>query len=95
MSLEERQCPCVQDWRRSFLKFWYVLALVLALIAKDLPKRLMAPLGFVGLFAFGTLLSTLWTVESQKCRCAQDWREKVLLVTSALAVFGIFFIKSK
>jgi len=95
MSLEERQCPCVQDWRRSFLKFWYVLAILLTLVAKDLPKSLVGPLGFLSLFAFGTLLSSLWTVERQKCKCAQDWREKVLLVTSALAVFGIFFIKSK
>jgi len=95
MSLEERQCPCVQDWRRSFLKFWYVLALILVLVSKDLPKSLMRPLGLLGLFAFGTLLSALWTVERQKCTCAQDWREKVLLVSSALAVFGIFFLKSK
>jgi len=49
----------------------------------------------LGLFAFGTLLSALWTVERQKCTCAQDWREKVLLISSALAVFGIFFLKSK
>jgi hypothetical protein len=96
MSLETKGCSCVHDWRRKFLKLWYVFSISLALLAVvhvKPPVSIVAPLGLVSVFAFGTLLSALWSVERQKCACAQDWREKVLLATSALALLGLFMAR--
>ena len=98
MSLETKGCACVHDWRRKFLKLWYLFAIVLALLGAvhvKPPPALVGIIGLVSVFAFGTLLSALWSVERQKCACAQDWREKVLLATSALALLGLFMARMR
>ena len=91
LNLERIGCPCAGDWRRKVLKYWYFLALLwpLVVFAFRPPASLTAALGLFGLVAFFALASSLWTIQRQKCGCAQDWREKVLVVTTSLSVVGM------
>ena len=94
VSLERKGCQCGADWRRQYLKYWYAFALVAPLgfmLIKD-GKFLMPFAGMVGLFgllAFGALASFLWDIERRPCECAQDWREKLLLLTTLLGIVGV------
>ena len=45
-------------------------------------------LGLAGLLAFAAIVSFLWDIERRPCECAQDWREKLLLLTTILGVVG-------
>jgi len=91
LNLERTGCPCANDWRRKVLKYWYFLALLWPLVVFMLkpPIILTKMLGLFGAVAFFALASSLWTIQRQKCGCAQDWREKVLLVTTSLSVVGM------
>lgn len=94
ISLERKGCQCGADWRRQYLKYWYAFALAAPfafMLIKD-SKYLMPLAGLVGLFgllAFGALASFLWDIERRPCECAQDWREKLLLLTTLLGVVGV------
>jgi len=92
MDLEKSGCQCANDWRRQVIKYWYVLALVWPLVVYSVnpPAAVTKALGVFGLIAFFSLASSLWSIHRQKCHCAQDWREKVLVVTTSLSVIGIF-----
>ena len=91
LNLERTGCPCANDWRRKVLKNWYFLALLWPLVVYAFrpPMALTAALGLFGLVAFFALASSLWSIQRQKCGCAQDWREKVLVVTTSLSVVGL------
>jgi hypothetical protein len=91
LNLERTGCPCANDWRRQVLKYWYFLALLWPLVVYAFrpPMALTAALGLFGLVAFFALASSLWSIQRQKCGCAQDWREKVLVVTTSLSVVGL------
>ena len=91
LNLERTGCPGANDWRRKVLKYWYFLALLWPLVVFMLkpPMILTKILGLFGLVAFFALASSLWTIQRQKCGCAQDWRERVLLVTTSLSVVGM------
>jgi hypothetical protein len=93
LSLERKGCQCGADWRRQYLKYWYVFALaapLLFVVVRD--GKFLAPfaglLGVAGLLAFAALVSFLWDVERRPCECAQDWREKLILLTTALGIIG-------
>ena len=93
LSLERKGCPCVNDWRRKVLKYWYFVALVLPVIMMVIkpPAFFTMGMGIFGLVAFFALASSLWSIERTKCGCAQDWREKVLVVMTSLSVVGVAF----
>lgn len=97
MDLEKKGCSCTDDWRRKFLKYWYILALVwpLVMYMGKPPAVFTKMLGFLGIVAFFALSTSLWSIQTHNCRCAQDWREKVLLVLTVLSVIGIFFLALK
>jgi hypothetical protein len=92
LDLEKNGCPCAAGWRRSVIKYWYILALLWPLVVLTIrpPMGITKALGAFGVVAFVALASSLWDIQRQKCRCAQDWREKVLLVTTVLSIVGIF-----
>ena len=91
LDLERSGCPCASDWRRKVLKYWYFVVLLwpLVVILARPPMIITQALGVFGLVAFFALASSLWTIQRQKCGCAQDWREKILLVTTVLSVLGL------
>lgn len=91
LNLERTGCPCANDWRRKLLKYWYFLALIWPLVVLTInpPVAITKVLGLFGLVAFFSLASFLWNIQRQKCQCAQDWREKVLVVTTSLSVVGM------
>jgi len=93
LSLERNGCPCANDWRRKVLKYWYFVALVLPVIIMVIkpPAAFSIVMGVFGLVAFYALASSLWSIERNKCGCAQDWREKVLVVMTSLSVVGVAF----
>lgn len=93
LSLERKGCQCGADWRRQYLKYWYAFALaapLLFVVVKDgkYLKPFAGLVGVAGLLAFAALVSFLWDVERRPCECAQDWREKLMLLTTALGVIG-------
>jgi hypothetical protein len=97
LDLERIGCSCANDWRRKTLKYWYLIALLWPLVvflAKP-PMVITKILGVFGLVAFGALVSSLWEIQRQQCRCAQDWREKVLVVSTSLSVAGLVLMAFK
>jgi hypothetical protein len=91
LDLEKKGCSCANDWRRAVLKYWYILAIVWPLVLMVLkpPRVLTGAIGFFGFVAFYALVSSLVSIQRQQCHCAQDWREKVLVVTTLLSVCGL------
>lgn len=94
ISLERKGCQCGADWRRQYLKYWYAFAIaapLLILLLKD--SKYLVPFaglfGVAGLLAFAAIVSFLWDIERRPCECAQDWREKLLLLTTILGVVGV------
>ena len=93
ISLERKGCKCGADWRRQYLKYWYAFAIaapLLIVLLKD-GKYFMPFAGLLGLaslIAFAAIVSFLWDIERRPCECAQDWREKLLLLTTILGVVG-------
>lgn len=93
ISLERKGCQCGADWRRQYLKYWYAFAIAAPLVFVVLKdgKYLVPFAGLVGvasLLAFAAIVSFLWDIERRPCECAQDWREKLLLLTTILGVVG-------
>jgi hypothetical protein len=94
ISLERKGCQCGADWRRQYLKYWYAFAIAAPLVfvvIKD--GKYLVPfaglVGVAGLLAFAAITSFLWDIERRPCECAQDWREKLLLLTTLLGVAGV------
>ena len=94
ISLERKGCQCGADWRRQYLKYWYAFAIAAPLVfvvIKD--GKYLVPfaglVGVAGLLAFAAITSFLWDIERRPCECAQDWREKLLLLTTILGVAGV------
>jgi len=94
ISLERKGCQCGADWRRQYLKYWYAFAIAAPLVfvvVKD--GKYLVPfaglVGVAGLLAFAAITSFLWDIERRPCECAQDWREKLLLLTTLLGVAGV------
>lgn len=91
ISLERKGCQCGADWRRQYLKLWYAFAIaapLLFILFKD-GKYLLPFAGLVsllGLLALAALVSFLWDIERRPCECAQDWREKLLLLMTVLGL---------
>ena len=95
VSLDRKGCSCGADWRRQYLKYWYGFALVAPLLLFLIGDcKYLLPftglVGVAGLLAFFALASFLWDIERRPCPCAQDWREKLLLLTTILGVVGLF-----
>jgi hypothetical protein len=89
IDLEKKGCQCTADWRRQYLKYWYMFSLALTVFivaTKRAPLPLMIFSGAAGLVAFGALATMLWEIERRKCDCAQDWREKALLFMTAVSI---------
>ena len=98
VDLEKYGCPCVRDWRRRVLKYWYLFAIVwplILLLISPIPGLVMgltAAAGVFSLVAFYALVRSLWEIERQKCQCAQDWRERVLLLTTSLSIVAFVIL---
>lgn len=93
LSLERAGCSCGADWRRQYLKVWYAIAIAAPLVLMLIRDgKYLVPFGVfisaAGLLAFFALVSFLWDIERRPCECAQDWREKLILLTTVLGIAG-------
>jgi hypothetical protein len=89
IDLEKKGCQCTADWRRQYLKYWYMFSIALTvfiMVSKRAPLPLMIFSGVAGLVAFAALATMLWAIERRDCSCAQDWREKALLFMTAVSI---------
>ena len=94
ISLERKGCQCGADWRRQYLKYGYAFAIAAPLVFVVIKAgKYLVPfaglVGVAGLLAFAAITSFLWDIERRPCECAQDWREKLLLLTTILGVAGV------
>lgn len=92
MDLERKQCECSKDWRRDYMKYFFIAAILFqfAILSKNLKivKSLAMPMGLATLVYIGVSLSYIISLRKKQCGCSQSNERMALLVySSVLPIF--------
>lgn len=102
--LEKIGCKCAMDWRRSFILFFLVLAIVNLLVTSFLTheqipwvQTLITVLGIINVVV---TLQYVQKLKTQKCECSQSFYREIMIyvaifdaiVYSAALVFVVYFL---
>jgi hypothetical protein len=81
----EKKCECSTDWRRDYIKYFSIVAIIFAFANAFLPNQiknlpLMLIIGLAGLVNLGSILSYIPGLKKKQCDCAieNDWRDNFI-----------------
>lgn len=80
-TLQKKQCECSQDWRRDFIKYYAIAALVvqgLLLLNQGIPKPALMLLGLASLTFIGVTISYVMSQRKKQCGCSSGTEESLL-----------------
>jgi hypothetical protein len=90
----EKKCECSTDWRRDYIKYFSIVAIIFAFANAFLPNQiknlpLMLIIGLAGLVNLGSILSYIPGLKKKQCDCAieNDWRDNFIfwwIITSII-----------
>jgi len=95
----ERKCKCSEDWRRDYIKYFSIVAIIFAFANAFLPNHiknlpLMLIIGLAGLVNLGSILSYIPGLKKKQCDCAieNEWRDNFIfwwiLISLIFTVLG-------
>jgi hypothetical protein len=93
----EKKCECSTDWRRDYIKYFSIVAIIFAFANAFMPNQiknlpLMLIIGLAGLVNLGSILSYIPGLKKKQCDCAieNDWRDNFIfwwVITSIILSF--------
>lgn len=81
--LERASCECSRSWKRDYVRYSYIVDVVLRLMLYVLPVRPAPFLLAVVVFdvaQFGVLLSYANELERSECECSEGWKRTLAFV---------------
>lgn len=92
MNLEKKRCGCSKDWRRDYMKYFFmaVIAFQFVLLSgkEKLVKFVSAPMGLATLVYIGVSISYIDSQRKKHCDCSKSNERMVLFAFSIIqAVF--------
>jgi hypothetical protein len=86
LKLEKDSCTCSADWRRDYMKYYFMLAIVLQvlMVAKKNIKVLAIPAALATLLYLWASISYINDQRKKNCECSKS-RERL-----ALFIFSVF-----
>ena len=93
LKLEKGSCTCSKDWRRDYMKYYFMMAIALQLLILnkniDIIKQIALPVALATAVYIGTSISYINDQRKKKCECSKSNERLVLFMFS---VFQAAFI---
>jgi len=98
--LEKKRCACSKDWRRDYMKYFFVAAILFqfVILSKNvkIAKSLTIPMGLAILGYIGVSISYIVNLRKKHCGCSKSAERMVLLIySSVLPIFIGFSLYKK
>jgi hypothetical protein len=93
--LEKDDCQCSADWRRTFMKYYYFLVVINALlvvIGTRLPKSYIKFMLGLTAFFIGVALSYIYKLRDTGCDCSKSVQRNMIYIFSILQAIMILFL---
>ena len=95
-NMETNHCSCSQDWRREFMKYFFLLAIALqfVIMAKgiDILHDYRVPLGMLSIAYLFVSLSYIMDLKTHSCECSRDLERSILFWYSIIQVLAMIII---
>jgi len=90
ISLEKKACACSKDWRRDYMKYYFIAAILFQflLLSKN-PMYLKIASPFMALAFLVYLYATVTYIQRQKrrqCHCSESTERTVLFFSSIIQI---------
>ena len=86
LKLEKASCTCSKDWRRDYMKYYFMMAIGLQLLILgknvEIIKMIAVPVGLATLLYIGTSISYINDQRKKKCECSKSNERLILFVFS-------------
>ena len=93
MNLEKKRCGCSKDWRRDYMKYFFIAVIAFQFVIlsgnKKLVKLVAAPVGLATLVYIGVSISYIDSQRKKHCDCSKS-NERMILF--AFSIFQAAFI---
>jgi len=94
--MEKNQCTCSQDWRRDYMKFFFLAAIGLqfVILAKGMKtlKNFRIPLLAASLVYLYASLTYISSLKSHSCQCSKSLERSILYWYSLIQVITLLLI---
>ena len=82
MKLEKKQCACSKDWRRDYMKYFFIAVIALQFVIlsgkEKLIKYASGPVGLATLVYIGVSISYIDSQRKKHCDCSKS-NERMIL----------------
>jgi hypothetical protein len=98
LKLEKKQCGCSKDWRRDYMKYFFMAVIALQFVIlsgkEKLIKYASAPVGLATLVYIGVSISYIDSQRKKRCDCSKSNERMVLfafsIVQAAFISWAVF-----
>ena len=98
MKLEKKQCACSNDWRRDYMKYFFMAVIALQFVVltgkEKLIKYVSAPVGLATLVYIGVSISYIDSQRKKHCDCSKSNERMILfafsIVQAAFISWAVF-----
>ena len=98
LNLQTKECECSANWRRDYLKYYFMAVILfqamLLMHNKDLTKMLAGPIGIASLFYLYVTITYVRDLERKDCACTSGHQRTILywmaVIQAALLAWSIF-----
>lgn len=95
ISLEKTDCQCSDDWRRTFMKYYYFLVVINALliiIGTRLPKPYINFMFSLTAVFVAVALSYIYKLRDTECKCSEARQRKLIYIFSIIQAIMILLL---
>lgn len=98
MKLEKKHCACSKDWRRDYMKYFFIAVIALQFVLlsgkEKLIKYVSAPMGLATLAYIGISISYIDSQRKKHCDCSKSNERMILfafsIMQAAFISWGVF-----
>jgi hypothetical protein len=95
-NMEKNHCTCSQDWRREYMKYFFLFAIGLQflIIGNGISsfKKYKIPLGIASLVYLGASLSYIMDLKTHSCNCSKSLERSILFWYSIIQVITMIIV---
>lgn len=95
-NMEKNHCTCSQDWRRDFMKYFYLMAIGLqfVIMARGIGALhdYRVPLGVASIAYLFVSLSYIMDLKTHSCQCSKSLERSILFWYSIIQVLSMIIL---
>jgi len=95
-NMEKNHCTCSQDWRREYMKYFFLFAIGLQflIIGNGISsfQKYKIPLGIASLVYLGASLSYIMDLKTHSCNCSKSLERSILFWYSIIQVVTMIIV---